>query len=374
MLTALKRDLKKLTAELRFNKLFSELTGKVLAQDSPLYDQVIGLQTQYRDLESNDIAMTSSESGRRQHLAEISRGALKLTSLITPADLADGLKSKVDQFRAIPANHALAVNRYEQAEQFELDDVLSEGSGKKTFFYYLHGDTRQEVEKFVKRLGLELGGPKLKANALELEGRGRVRIMEDCKPDPRTNKRLFKILLVKSLVEKFIGPVNDMRGMEQKTILDLLPSPKLAPLTKEDAVFLTVRIDHHNWNKEVVPEVIRDFHDTFCGVELPPDAPSFYFFFGMEYPPDKTTVKAEVAAAIDARQKGEAMDELLPVTHTHVGNWFTHHEMMLPPRMTADAYAREIFPDGDTFDMIDVVGVLEEKINEYNAGVLLAKK
>ncbi len=374
MLSALKRDLKKLVAELRFVKLFTELTNIVLSSQRPIYNQTVALRAQYQDLESSEIEMTSSEEGRRLHLAEISRGALKLISQITPEDLAQGLKSRVGEFRAIPSYHALAVNRDEQAEQFELDDVLNEGSGQKVFFYYLQGDTRQEMENFVKRLGLELGGPKLKANSLELEAQGRVRFMVDCKPDPRGNKRLFKILLVKSLVEKFISPVSDMRGMEQKTLLDLLPSPKLAPLTKDDAVFITVRIDHHNWNKAVVPEVIRDLHETFCKVDMPADAPAFYFFFGMEYPPDKTQIKTEVSAAINARQQGEAMPELMPVSLAHVANWFTHHETMLPPKTTADAFAQSVFPDGKPLDMIDVVGTLQEKIDQYNEGISLATK
>ena len=374
MLSALKRDLKKLVAELRFIKLFDELTDSVLSSTRPIYDQMIALKAQYQDLESNEIAMTSSEEGRRLHLAEISRGALKLVSLITPEDLGPKLQSRVGEFRAIPSYHALAVNRDEQAEKFELDDILSEGAGQKVFFYYLQGDTRQEMENFVKRLGLELGGPKLKANSLELETQGRVRFMVDCKPDPRGNKRLFKILLVKSLMEKFISPVNDMRGMEQKTLLDLLPSPKLAPLTKEDAVFITVRIDHHNWNKAVVPEVIHDLHETFCKADLPEDAPTFYFFFGMEYPRDKTNIKAEVSAAINARQYGEAMDELMPVSLAHVANWFTHHETMLPAKTTADAFAQQIFPGGQPLDMIDVVGTLQEQIDQYNEGISLAAK
>lgn len=373
MLSALKRDLKKLVAELRFVKLFDELTGTVLSQNRQVYDQVIALRAQYQDLESNEIMMTSSEEGRRLHLAEISRGALKLVSLISPEDLGAGLKSRVGEFRAIPIYHALSVNRDEQAEKFELDGILSEGSEQKVFFYYLQGDTRQEMENFVKRLGLELGGPKLKANSLELEAQGRVRFMVDCKPDPRGNKRLFKILLVKSLMEKFISPVNDMRGMEQKTLLDLLPSPKLSPLTKDDAVFITVRIDHHNWNKAVVPEVIRDLHGTFCNVDLPADAPAFYFFFGMEYPRDKTTIKAEVTAAISAREQGEAMEELMPVSLAHVANWFTHHETMLPPKTTADAFAKTLF-DGQSLDMIDVVGTLQQKIDQYNEGISLAAK
>ena len=374
MLDALKRDLKKYVAELRFVRLFEELNTTVLSQQSGVYDQMIALRAQFQDLESNEIAMTSSEEGRRLHLAEITRGALKLVAQITAADLGPGLKSRVSEFRAIPAQHALSVNRDEQAEKFELDDVLAEGSGQKVFFYYLHGDTRQEMENFVKRLGLELGGPKLKANALKLESRGRVRFMVDCKPDPRGNKRLFKILLVKSLMEKFISPVNDMRGMEQKTLLDLLPSPKLSPLTKDDAVFITVRIDHHNWNKTVVPEVLQDLHETFCKADLPADAPDFYFFFGMEYPRHKTQLKAEVTAAVSARQYGEAMEELMPVSTAHVANWFTHHEVMLPRGTTADAFALSVFPDDQQMDMIDVVSTLQKKIDQYNEGISLAAK
>ncbi|TXF87799.1 hypothetical protein FUA23_17220 [Neolewinella aurantiaca] len=374
MLSALKRDLKKLIAELRFMQFFDELAGKVLSADSKVYDQMIALRAQYRDLKSNEIEMTSSEEGRRLHLAELSRGALELVSLIGPADLGNTLKSRVAEFRAIPSYHALGVNRDVQAEKFELDDILSEGSGQKVFFYHLQGDTRQEMENFVKRLGLELGGPKLKASSLEVEGKGRVRFMVDCKPDPRGNKRLFKILLIKSLMEKFISPINNQSGLEQKTLLDLLPSPKLSPLTKDDAVFITVRIDHHNWNKLVVPEVLHDLHETFCKADLPEDAPSFYFFFGMEYPREKPTIKKEVSAAISNSKFGEALEELMPVSHDHVANWFTHHEVMLPPQTTADAFAPTIFPDGNTMDMIDVVAKLQQLIDQYNEGISLATK
>jgi hypothetical protein len=175
-------------------------------------------------------------------------------------------------------------------------------------------------------------------------------------------------------MEKFISPVNNMRGMEQKTLLDLLPSPKLSPLTGDDAVFITVRIDHHNWDKNVVPEVLRDLHQTFCKADLPADAPDFYFFFGMEYPRDKTQIKAEVTAAVRARKYGEAMDELLPVSLGHIANWFTHHEVMLPPKTTADAFVPSVFPKGQNLDMIDVVGTLQQLIDKYNEGISLATK
>jgi hypothetical protein len=51
MLSALKRDLKKLVAELRFVKLFRELTNTVLSSNRPVYDQAVALRAQYQDLE-----------------------------------------------------------------------------------------------------------------------------------------------------------------------------------------------------------------------------------------------------------------------------------------------------------------------------------
>ncbi len=371
MLSTLKRELKQLIGEDRADKLFDRLLGEVLRTESLLYNLTTQLKAQLRKLGRASAMGTVSVEQGNLNFNSINEGLFHVIDQLGPDDLSDDLRVRADTFLNVPPFHAYSVDRVAQVEQFEMERFFSDDPDCKIHFYYLHGDVRQEAHTFIERMGLELGGRTLSAAGLEQEFAGKRPIMAYCKPEPRGNKKLFEILLIKALLEQFIGPVNNMRDLATKSLSDLLPSPKFGGLEPGDPVCITVSLDHHNWNKAIVPAVLRELFEKFCGCELPPEAPTFYFYFGLEYSADRPDVRDEVKAALAEKQYGSVLEELLPVTAADVAEWFSRHRPLLPPGQEPEQVVAKYFPGDGPFDMIDVEKTLLKLIDAHNKGLAL---
>ncbi|MBC6994461.1 hypothetical protein QWY85_05745 [Neolewinella lacunae] len=375
MLAALQRELKDLIGDGRTEEVLDRLLGEVLPGSGEAFNQAMTQKASFGELQEGIINGILEDKDIRLKRNQINYALLQIIDRLVPADLHAAVRDLTEQARQVPDFHALGVNRTPQVEQFEMDRFFSPDPDCRVFFYYLHGDLRQEGPALVQRLGLELSGRRLEAAALTETFHGRQPIMIDTKPEPRGNAQLFQILLLKSLVEKFVGPVNNLQDLKNKTLADLMSSPRLSNLTADDAVCITVRLDHYNWNKAVVPPVLRNLYETFCNCTLPSTAPKFYFFFGLEYPKDKPAVRQEVAEAIAARQYGQAMEELQPVSAAEIAEWFTRHPPLLAEGLEAEEMVARHFPAAlATHDMKDVITTLQRLIDAYNKGESLRQK
>ena len=373
MLSALKRDLKNLVGQNELTEVLRRLKEEVLNDESSYYNDVIIVEKRIAALEKNTIQGVITFENETITDNSTSVGILAIIDGLELDDLRSDLRRSTDSFVTIPAYHAFAVNRGKQAEKFELDRFLPADPNQKIHFYYLHGDSRQEVQSFVNRLSLERNGRTLSSDGLASGQPGREPVFAACKPEPRDNAVLFHILLLKSLMEKFVGPVNDMNSLRSKTLVDLLASPKLGSLEADDAVCILVTLDDYNWRNNVVGTVLQQLYTSFCKVDLPATAPHFYFFFGIEYQKENEKVRNEVAATIAARQYGEALDELMPVSLSHVNEWFTRHRSMVPPGVEVEELTKQLFADAtDELDMIDVETVLKRLIDQHNKGLILS--
>lgn len=371
MLSALKRDLKNLVGQNELTEVLRRLKEEVVSGDSSCYNDVIIVEKRISALTKSSIQGIVSFENETITDNSTSVSILAIIDGLELDDLRTDLRRSTESFVSIPAYHAYAVNRMKQTEKFELDRFLPTDPAQKIHFYYLHGDSRQEVQSFVNRLSLELNGRTLSSDGLSQGNPGREPVFAACKPEPRDNAVLFHILLLKSLMEKFVGPVNDMNTLRQKTLKDLLASPKLGSLTNDDAVCILVTLDDYNWRKNVVITVLQQLYTSFCQVDLPASAPHFYFFFGIEYQKENTQVREEVAATIAERQYGEAMEELLAVNRNDINEWFTRHRPMIPPGVEVETLTQQFFPDAPELDMIDVETELKRLIDQHNKGLIL---
>lgn len=372
MLSALKRDLKNLVGQDELAEVLRRLKNEVLGVDSSCYNDVITIERQISALSKKTIQGIVSFDNETLTDNTIGQRIVTLIDLIELDDLKNDLRRSTEAFISIPAYHAYAVDRIKQTEKFEIDRFLPVDPDQKVHFYYLHGDSRQEVQSLVNRLSLERNGRTLSSDGLKTASPGREPVFAACKPEPRDNAVLFHILLLKSLMEKFVGPVNDMNSLRQKNLKDLLASPKLGSLEADDAVCILVTLDDYNWRQNVVKTVLQQLYSNFCKVDMPASAPHFYFFFGIEYKKENTKVRAEVAKTIAERQYGEALDELLPVNLNDINEWFTRHRSMVPPGTEVEDLTKQLFPGGDNeFDMLDVETELKRLIDQHNKGLIL---
>lgn len=371
MLVALKRELKDLIGQGRPEEVIRKMKEEVVSDSVRLYNDIILIQSRMEDLARDSSLGTISFDDSNLTFNSVNEALIWAIGDIQLADLREDLRRKQGTFKNIPAYHAYAVDRVKQTEKFELDRYLPEDPDQKIHFYYLYGDLRQEMQSLVNRLSQERSGRTLSLDGMANASPGKDPLIVACKPEPRGNKQLFRILLLKSLLEKFVGPVNNMRDLQQKTLKDLLASPKLTDFGRDDAVCILVTLDDYNWRKEVVPPVLQDLYQTFCNCDLPPEAPHFYFFFGVEYKKENLKIKEEVAAAIANRQYGEVFDELLPVGLNDVAEWLTRHRLLIPRGKEADEVAAELFPGKTSLDMLDVETELKAIIDRHNKGLVL---
>ncbi|MFK8163617.1 MAG: hypothetical protein AB8H12_14310 [Lewinella sp.] len=374
----MKSELRDLIAENRQGDLLRRLLEEVLEEGSRLHDLCVTTSGRFKNWEMATAANTQSKDELGIELANINGSLLYVLGEISTADLkADNAKAnEVQEF--IPPFHAYGVDRAPQEGQFF--DEQFEAFDQKIFFYYLHGGDRQQAASLAERLGFKLVGLQLTADDLSADVEADPPLIVHCRPVLRgAREEQYRCLLVHSIAQQFMGriPMSQMRGMLKLTILDLLDQPKLkrADGSQHPIICINVTVGHSYWRKDMVPGMLRKFYETFCRVELPDDAPTFYFFFGLEYCDHKPTIRKEVAEAIAARQNGSALPELEPVLISDIENWFKHHGLMIPEGYDAKQLVAENFSaEGDKLDMLAVEADLKRLIEKFNEGICLKKK
>lgn len=378
MLENLKSELRDLVAENRQGDLLRRLIEELLAEGTPLHNLCVTTSGRFKRLEMATAANTQSKEELGIERANINGSLLYILGEISLADLRQAGKQGQDTQEFIPPFHAYGVDRAPQEGQFF--DEQFEAFDQKVFFYYLHGDDRQQASSLAERLGFKLVGLQLTADDLSADIEADPPLIVHCRPVLRgMREEQYRASLVHAIAQQFMGPIpmTQMRGMLNLTISDLLNRPKLkrADGSQHPIVCINVTVGHSYWRKDLVPIMLREFYKHFCQVELPEDAPTFYFFFGLEFCDNKPTIRKEVADAIAARQNGSALPELEPVLVADIVNWFTHHGLMIPDGYDAEQLVAENFSsEEDHLDMLVVEAELKRLIDKFNEGISLKKK
>jgi len=356
----------------RLDLVISRLKHEVLDQKSSYYFDTILVENRINGLQTKVMRGTLSYENENVTDNKVTEALLWIIREFAEVDLKEEMLREQGTFQHIPPYHRYAVNRDTQIEKFEMDFLLPEDENQKIHFYYLYGDARQEMHSLAERLNHERNGRTLSAINFSETRRGKEREVPEIKVQNRKNPVLLRIHILKGLLEQFVGPVNNMRGLQKKNLKDLLVSPKIAALGPDEAVFILVTLDDHNWSK-AVPSVLQDLFEAFCKVSLPPEAPHFYFCFGIEYKKSNQKVRNEVTSAIQNRKYGEALEELLPVNIEDIAAWFTLHRLLVPPGLETEDITATLFPNRQTVDMLDVETELLRLINRHNKGLVLKK-
>lgn len=267
----------------------------------------------------------------------------------------------------IPPLHASNVDRRSQESGFETVFWSPEGMVKKAHFFYLFGDSRQAHESLFKRFGYyvseglnwdqETGACEPVSNPIFIE----------FKPKGGKNPQLMQIEVKKHLFSKFFEGTRLPRSkILQSKITDLLSSPKLEVLGEEDFVFILLTLDDFNWDKKITPQLVQSFIENFCKAELPESAPTFFFFFGIEYKKENESVKNEVYKAMEESLLGEKLSLLKPVALNDIAEWFSIYDVLIEENKEDADMAEKYFPDRKEIDMKDVLPTLEKIVGDFN--------
>ncbi|MEM7574179.1 MAG: hypothetical protein AAF433_14830 [Bacteroidota bacterium] len=369
MLIQLQRELKRLIAKDRLETVLDRLIDQHLLESSPRYEDCILLSGRYKGMERDSLVHgTVAFKDSNREFNTVSRALLWIVDELEEKDLRKYKKTNVN-YRAIPAYHALAVDRVPQKDKFTEDLIFSDPE-QRVHFYYLYGDFKQAVESLVERLTFERDGYQFSMDHLDQTQQVRRPNIRVCQLETRGPERLVYFYLIRAIATHFLGPINDQRALLQKTLPDLLSSPSLKDLGAQDAVYILISINEDNWRRREINAALQKLFKEFCGSQLPADAPNFYFFFGVKYNKENQQLKADVAAAIAERSYGESLEELLPVNRDDLISWLERHQQLLPQGKTAPEYAADLYPDHDLLDMIEIKTRLQQLIDQHNEELL----
>lgn len=374
MLNKLRMELLELVANDRQSDALERL-GEVMSLGTPLRELLTTTSSKFVSYELADMGGTESHDNLELQINKIRRAITYICNNLTENDLV--VKSKAGDRPQIPAYHRFGVDRIPQEGQF-FDEQFDAGD-KKVHFYYLQGGVRQKTDSLAERLGFKLVGLQLTADDFSASYEASPPLVINCTPVLKVlSEKHCRASLIHAIVNQFVGgviPMNQMRGMLDMKLTDLLEEPKMksADGSYHPIVCINVTISHSYWRKDIIPPMMRQFYDTFCKCDLPEDSPTFYFFFGLEYSAKKPKVKKEVNEAIAARERGSALPELEAVPLADISTWFEHHEVMLPDGYDADQMVAENFPASSTLDMLEVEAGLQRLIDKFNEGLSLKK-
>jgi len=104
--------------------------------------------------------------------------------------------------------------------------------------------------------------------------------------------------------------------------------------------------------------------EEFCGNTLPPEAPGFLFFLGIELEEEDSEVREEVEVAIRAGgSRVHILPELNALSNKDLKRWMRRYKSYLPHRYEYTDH----FHEQDLYYMDDVVIDLQRLIDKLNA-------
>lgn len=367
----LQRELKDLIGKNKPDEVFRRLREEVLHSKSELYNKVILLENRYQQGKAEGELGLIDFKEKSLRFNNVHYALLWCIDEIAIADLSDNLRLDLEARVCIPEFHSLSCDRSEQSGMVQLH--FYEHPDQKIRHFYLYGDARQALRSLHKRLGYDLGGQLLNWRDGNYQAQSKVRFVV-CKPPIHQMPKLFLINIYKELLAQFY--LDTAKDILARKLSETLHSPVLKGDTpanafgENDFVFVLLTLDHHNWNERITPEVVKNFIESFCACELPPDAPNFFFFYGIEYQKENEAVRQSVEKAIRQAEYGEKLEPLLPVPRSDVAEWLSRYDLLVPKGQSADDLAAKLFPNTDRIDMDDIEIQLLRLIDQHNKGLV----
>ncbi len=371
MLLPLQRELKDLLRQNRPDEVFRRLREEVLADQSELFNDAILIESRYQAGKREGNLGLIDFKEKSLSFNNVSHALIWLIDRIQPNDLHAHYRRLAESHIKLSRQHTYTCDRVEQSELVQLH--YYENQEQKIRHFYLHGDARQSMDSLHQRLGYELGGHLLNWRDRDFQPTQAVKFVH-CKPKVHRMAKLLLINLHKELLAQFHLDTN--RNILQRKLAEVIDSPVLrkAPGNEafgaDDFVFVLITLDHLNWNERVTPEVVKTFVEGFCACELPATAPNFFFFYGIEYRKDDHDVQASVEQHIEASEHGEKLPPLTPVSRQDVAEWFSRYDVLLPGTISPDEMAKQLFPEREQIDMIEVETKLQALTDRHNKGLL----
>lgn len=257
--------------------------------------------------------------------------------------------------------HRLTCDRKKQDDEFK---GISTQPPSHVNFLYIYGLDRHAHEALVERFAYELKGLLLDYLNTDMQARCEVEQAETIYLELNDNLEAYKVDILTQLFAVFGVDANNCGPILERDLNYLwTKSSRLQRLQAQDWVCCYLMIPELDWDIDITPKLVTWLIDEFCGDTLPPEAPRFCFFLGIEFEEEDSEVKEEVETAIRA---GGRRVKILPELNTLSGNdlkrWFYRYRDYLPRR----AKYTDHFKAQNTYYMDDVVVELQRLIDTIN--------
>ena len=270
--------------------------------------------------------------------------------------------------------HQHTCDRVDQSDLFH--KLFDQNKNKKVHYYYIFGPELQSHLGLFNRFSYGLEGklhdylnPDLETN--------RTALSKDITFEFSRDIQLYKTNIIKSLFARFSIEANEQEPLLEKNLLHFLAaSPQLSGISATDFVCIFLRISEWDWDEEITPQAFNWLIKNFCEVDLPPTAPSFLFFFGIEYEEDDSEVEEEVRAAIERSSYVQELPELEMVSLRDIKQWLAKYRMIAPGGRIRRELIKKHFENNEDlepeyrqngkFYMEDVEIELRKMIDHYN--------
>lgn len=260
--------------------------------------------------------------------------------------------------------HAYTCDRVEQNDAFYRERTARK---EKVLHFYLYGGDLHEHELFVARLAYDLEGRLLDPGNPELPLCCRVEQILPTTFEFSNDPLRYRQNILRSLFSKMgLAPDPHAPLLDKDLTYLWQHSPRLEGMQASDYVCVLFKISDFDWDEELTPSSARWFIQEFCAQRLPAEAPTFLFFFSVEYDEEDLERSTEIREAVARSQSLIRLPELHKVTQRDLGRWLERYEIVLPEGERPRAVLRDTFGREREHYMADVYPELKRLIDAYN--------
>ncbi len=312
------------------------------------------------------------EAGGRYKILSIYEILEALEAAATPAPEPAPVATSTTPTTTLNPHHQYSCNRMLQKDDFAITALTyPEEDQQRVHFFLLYGCDLQQNEGLFRWFAARLAGKH--NDHLRQAQTNYIRVTKRVLSFP-PNKKLaaLKLAMVSDFLSIFNIPPGKIERLKQKNLAFALEhSRQLKTLKAEDRIAVLFIISERSWDPRVFQPAIQWFIRDFCQVNLPAQAPQFFFFFGVEYDEDRSDIPQQIQAVVANQEIPlNPLAELAMVTKDDVEHWFETYRMFWrrtrDRKRTFKKYFQQPFAEEGELYMEDVQDFLEQIINEIN--------
>ncbi len=334
-----------------------------LKEQADLLQRKLNLIRKKRPLEDDPTRMLKLEVDEEETVFQLAQVKKELAEALAEIGEAP-IGSQEEKQNLLHDHHRYTCNRIKQDVRFH--KVFKNTTNDKAHFFYLYGMNVQSHKGLFYRFAFALEGKLLDYLNPDFESKCKT-ITALPTFDLAQDEEYDKEQILSSLFASLNVSYDKFEPLLEKDLTYLYQnSPLVADLCEQDYVCILLGISSYDWDVELIPEIARWFITKFCASQLPDDAPTFLFFFGIIFEDEDEAIHNEVKEIVKNSNLIYGLPELNEVTKRDIESWFAKYNFITKTIKEREDIIQSSFGDSTSFDMEEVELKLKKIIDEYN--------